>query len=57
MFLFGETREGWLHGEDRAPGARKSRERSRSGDRRRARFQFEPLEGRQLLSWGSVPPP
>src|SRR5208337_1995376 len=56
MFLFGKTREGWLHGEDRAPGARKSRERSRSGDRRRARFQLEPLEGRQLLSWGSVPP-
>ena len=38
MFLSGKTREGWLHGEDRAPGARKSRERSRSGDRRRARF-------------------
>src|SRR5208337_4877252 len=56
MFLFGKTREGWLHGEDRAPGARKSRERSRSGDRRRARFQLEPLEGRQLLSWGSLPP-
>ena len=56
MFLFRKTREGWHHGEDRAPGARKSRERSRSGDRRRARFQLEPLEGRQLLSWGSVPP-
>ena len=56
MFLFGKTREGWLHGEDRAPGARKISNRPRSDNRRRARLQVEGLEDRQLLSWGSVPP-
>ena len=56
MFLSGKTKEGSLHGEDRAPGARKITQRPRSGDRRRARLQLEPLEDRQLLSWGSVPP-
>ena len=56
MFLFGKTREGWLHGEDRAPGARKINHRPRFDTRRRARLRVEGLEDRQLLSWGSVPP-
>src|SRR4051794_9948489 len=35
---------------------RKTNNRPRSGDRRRARCRLETLEDRQLLSWASVPP-
>ena len=46
----------FLRYEVQAQEARKTKDRRRSGDRRRARLQVEPLEGRQLLSWGSVSP-
>src|SRR5271157_4758776 len=46
-----------LRYENRALEARKTHDRRRSGDRRRTRFQLEPLEGRQMLSWVSVPVP
>jgi hypothetical protein len=39
-----------VHHADRAREARKTDNRRRSSDRRRARFQVEPLEGRQMLS-------
>ena len=47
----------FLRHEVQAQEARKTKDRRRSGDRRRARLQVEPLEGRQLLSWGSVAVP
>ena len=56
MFLSGKTKEGSLHGEDRASRARKINNRPKSDNRRRARLRVEGLEDRQLLSWGSVPP-
>ena len=47
----------FLRHEVQAQEARKTKDRRRSGDRHRARLQVEPLEGRQLLSWGSVAVP
>jgi uncharacterized protein with LGFP repeats len=56
MFMTRTSRLNGFCREDRVPGTRKPNDRPRTADRRRACFQVEPLEDRQLMSWGAVPP-